>query len=48
MPYFGKYSHSQRLVTDGLAVDRKISGTKEHIYFLQQETSYFWKLEGKS
>jgi len=48
MPDFGKYSPSQKLATDRLEADRNIAGTREHIYFWQQETSYFLKLEGRS
>jgi hypothetical protein len=44
MPESDKYLPSERLVVDRSKVDRKIVGTREHIYFWQQETSYFLKL----
>jgi|GEM_PF-3431661 hypothetical protein len=48
MPESGKYSLSQRLVADRPEVDRKIAGTREHIYFWLQETNCFLQLEGRS
>jgi hypothetical protein len=48
MPESDKYLPFQRLVADRPEVDRKIAGTREHIYFWQQETSFFLKLEGRS